>query len=121
MQSFPHRYQVNAIGGADGTVAVSSPGLATLETTPPPEFDGPAGYWSPETLLTGALADCFVLSFRAVADASKFEWGQLAVEIDAVLDRVEKVTRFTRFTINARLTVPEGSNLGRAKTLLEKA
>src|SRR5690625_4765296 len=121
MQSFPHQYQVNAVGGVDGTVAVDSPGLATLETTAPPEFDGPAGYWSPETLLTGAVANCFVLSFRAVAQASKFEWKQLTVKIDAVLDRVEKVTRFTRFTINARLTVPEGSNLERAKTLLEKA
>jgi hypothetical protein len=33
----------------------------------PREFDGRGNQWSPESLLAAALADCFVLSFRAVA------------------------------------------------------
>ncbi|RFA26400.1 osmotically inducible protein OsmC [Alkalilimnicola ehrlichii] len=121
MQGFPHQYQARALARLDGSVPVESTDLDTLETTAPPEFDGPAGYWSPETMLTGAVASCFVLSFRAVAQASKFHWEQLTVEVEAVLDQVDKVTRFTHFTVKPCLTVADGTDTERAKVLLEKA
>ncbi len=121
MHPFPHRYQVNASGGAAGNVRVSSRGLPSLDTSAPPEFDGPAGHWSPETLLAGAVADCYILSFRAVARASKLEWQSLDVDVQAVLDRVEGVTRFTRFVISARLCLAEGASETLAHTVLEKS
>jgi organic hydroperoxide reductase OsmC/OhrA len=37
------------------------------------------------------------------------------------LDRVERVTRFTAFTVRATLTVPAGSDPDKARRLLEKA
>jgi organic hydroperoxide reductase OsmC/OhrA len=58
MHPFPHHYYVSAEGNATGAVTLSSPGLATLESAPPVEFDGPGDRWSPETLLVGAIADC---------------------------------------------------------------
>jgi organic hydroperoxide reductase OsmC/OhrA len=87
----------------------------------PPEFGGPPGYWSPETLLAAAVADCFILSFRAVARASKLEWKSVSAEVDAVLDRVEGVAHFTRFTTRARLVIPAGGDADRARVLMEKA
>lgn len=121
MHPFPHHYRVNAEGSTAGTVRVSSQGLATLETSAPPEFDGPEGHWSPETLLAGAVANCYVLSFRAVARASKLEWESLDVDVDGVLERVEGVTRFTRFVISARLCLAEGASETLAGTVLEKS
>lgn len=121
MHPYPHTYAASAAAQAEGEVTLSSTGLADLPSMPPPEFDGPGGYWSPETLLTAAVADCFVLSFRAVSRASKFDWSGLSVSVEAVLERVDGVTRFTRFTTRARLAVAAGMDAGRARTLLEKA
>ena len=67
MQAYPHIYKAHAHGPQAGEVDLGGRDLAPIATSAPPEFDGPPGHWSPEMLLTAAVADCFVLSFRAVA------------------------------------------------------
>ncbi len=121
MHAFPHVYKVKVDSAAEGEVRLGAEGLPQLATMPPPEFDGPPGYWSPETLLTAAVADCFVLSFRAIARASKFDWKSLSADVEGVLERVDGVNRFTRFTTRAALVVPAGADAARARMLLEKA
>jgi organic hydroperoxide reductase OsmC/OhrA len=121
MHPYPHVYKVSAGGGAAGDVRLASAGLPELPSQAPPEFGGPEGYWSPETLLAAAVADCFVLSFRAVARASKLEWSSVSAEVDCVLDRVEGVAHFTHVTTRARLVVPAGADAARAHQLLGKA
>jgi organic hydroperoxide reductase OsmC/OhrA len=121
MQNLPHRYTVNAAARAEGDVSLAGAGLATLPSAPPAEFGGPGDKWSPETLLVAAVADCFVLSFRAGARASKLAWTTLECTTEGVLDRVEGVTRFTEVHIRAALAVPAGTSPDLAKRLLEKA
>jgi organic hydroperoxide reductase OsmC/OhrA len=122
MHPFPHHYQVSGSATAAGSVTLGSAGLPNLESNPPPEFDGPPGYWSPETLLTAAVADCFILSFRAVAKASKFEWTSLAVNVTGLLERPVGVgAQFTGFETRAKLVVAPGTDRARAQMLLEKA
>jgi organic hydroperoxide reductase OsmC/OhrA len=122
MQAFPHRYVVRArAAAADGDVELSAPRLPVLPSAPPTEFGGPGDRWSPETLLVAAVADCFVLTFRVVADLSRVEWSSLVCEADATLDRIERVTRFTGIVLTARLTVPPGTDPDRAKRAMEKA
>ena len=121
MHPFPHRYTVNASVRPDGDVPLSTEGVRIIESAPPKEFDGPGNQWSPEGLLTAAVADCFVLSFRAIARASKFEWLSLESRTEGTLDRVEGKMRFTRFDTHASLHVAAGADVERAKKLLEKA
>jgi organic hydroperoxide reductase OsmC/OhrA len=121
MQNLPHHYQVTATAGAEGDVTLAGDRLPALATAPPVEFGGPGDRWSPETLLCAAVADCFVLSFRAIARASKFEWTSLEVAVAGTLDRVERVTQFTAFTVHAKLGVPAGANEEQAHRLLLKA
>ena len=122
MHPYPHLYSVQAQAVVEGDVTLQSTDLPPLASAPPPEFDGPGGRWSPETLLVAAMADCFVLSFRAVARASKLEWQSLEASVEGKLDRVDgKTTRFTEFHVHATLRVPAGTDLARATTLLEKA
>ena len=121
MQDFPHRYRTRATASREGSVELTSPGLAALESAGPAEFGGPGDLWSPETLLSAAISDCFILSFRAVARAARFEWLGISCEVDAVLDRVEKVTRFTDFHQTVVLEVPAGADEAKAKKLIEKA
>jgi organic hydroperoxide reductase OsmC/OhrA len=121
MHPFPHHYQVSADAKPEGTVTLSAPGLTALESAPPAEFDGPGDRWSPETLLVAAIADCYVLSFKAVAAASKFAWTALACSVHGKLDRVERTSLFTQFEIKARLRLPAGADQARAQQLLEKS
>ncbi len=121
MHPFPHHYVVNAAVRPVGDVPLSSEGTRVIESAPPKEFDGPGNQWSPEGLLTAAVVDCFVLGFRAIAAASKFPWISLEARTEGTLDRIEGKARFTRFDTHARLQIPSGTDVERAKKLLEKA
>lgn len=67
------------------------------------------------------MADCYVLTFRAIARASKLPWQSLRCEVEGTLDRVDRVTRFTEFRVRASLRVPAGTDEERAERLLVRA
>lgn len=117
MHPFPHRYTVRASGPPEGLVTVKGDGLAAIETSAPPEFGGPEGNWSPESLLVAAVADCFVLSFRAVARASALSWRHLEVAVEGLLDKADGGAQFTLFTLDVRLVL----NPDAAETLAHAA
>ena len=119
--NLPHDYTASAQVGPGSLVALESPGLPALESGAPAEFGGSGHEWSPETLLTAAVADCFVLSFRAIAAASKFDWIDIKCEATGVLDKVERAIQFSGFQLQATLTVAEGADASRAERLLEKS
>jgi organic hydroperoxide reductase OsmC/OhrA len=121
MHPYPHTYVVSAAGQRAGTVTVSARELPAIETAPPPEFDGPGNVWSPETLLCASLADCFILTFRAVARAAALDWIQLECRVEGLLERVERQARFTRFKTVATLTVAKGVQPAKAQELLARA
>lgn len=121
MHALPHHYRVNATGRVTGDVELTANRLTALQSASPAEFDGPGDRWSPETLLVGAVADCFVLTFRAVAKASNVPWLSLECDVTGTLDRIERVMQFTRFDVTARLVVPAGVDASAARHALEKA
>lgn len=121
MQELPHHYSVSASASATDAVALSSTGLSTIESGPPAEYGGSGTLWSPETLLTAAVADCFVLSFRAIARASRLDWKSISCDVSGTLDRVEKTTRFTRFDLHVVLVPAPGTDEAKARRLLEKS
>lgn len=121
MTPFPHRYEVSASGAERGDVELSASRLPALHSASPAEFDGPGDRWSPETFLVGAVADCFVLTFRALTKTSKLAWLSIDCDVTGTLDRVERVTRFTAFELRVRLSVPEGTDVEEARRALQKA
>ena len=121
MQDLPHVYKAAANADSDSAVIVSSEDLPSLETAGPVEFGGPGGVWSPEELLVGAVADCFILTFRAMARASKLEWSSLGCNASGTLDKLDKVTQFTQFDLSAELTIPPGTDEKKAERLLQRA
>ena len=121
MSQYPHHYAVEASARSDRWVTLSRSGLPSLSSAAPIEFGGPGDQWSPEDLLVAAVADCFVLSFRAIAAASKFAWTELQCTATGKLDRVERKVCFTEIHLKARLTIPADAPVDRAKMLLEKS
>jgi peroxiredoxin-like protein len=121
MQAFPHHYSVSASGRVDGDIELTGHRLSVLRSASPAEFDGPGDRWSPETLLVGAVADCFILTFRAVARASTLPWIALECDGTGTVERIDRVTQFTQFDLRVRLTLPHGVDADRARHALEKA
>ena len=121
MHPLPHRYTVSAEMRGQDPIALRSPGLPELESAPPAEFGGPGGRWAPQTLPVGAVADCFALTFRAIAHTSRFEWTALHAEAAGVLDRTPEGTRFTEIHLRALLNVPAGADAAQGERLLAKA
>jgi len=121
MQDLPHHYRVAAKGQPEGDVHVLADEVEAIISGPPPEFGGPGGQWSPETLLVAAVANCFILSFRAIARASRLPWESVECHAEGKLERVDSTMRFTEFTVNATLHVPPDTDEQKAHRILEKA
>lgn len=121
MKPLPHRYEVRIAGGPEGHVTVSSAGVPDLRMAAPLDFDGPGDAWSPEQLLVAAVEACFVLTFRAVAKASRIEFATLSVEGEGVVDRANGTVRFSEIVLRPRLALPAGADIVRVRRALEKA
>ena len=121
MQDLPHHYRVAAKGEPEGDVHLLSDDVETIVSGPPVEFGGPGGQWSPETLLVAAVANCFILSFRAIARASRLPWASVECHAEGKLERVDRSMRFTEFTVNATLHVPVDTDEQKAHQILHKA
>ncbi len=87
----------------------------------PPEFMGEAGTWTPEHFFTAAVAACFVTTFRAIAEFSKFEYLSLEANVEAVLEKGEGGYSFTQVIVQPTLEIRDDSDRDRAIRLLEKA
>jgi len=121
MQDLPHLYRVSAAVQGDANVLLSAADVPDIESAGPPQFGGPGDVWSPEGLLVASVADCFILSFRAIARTAHLDWNSLTCEAEGTLDKIDKLTQFTAFKVKARLEVPQGTSEKKAHTILEKA
>ena len=122
MHDLPHHYRVAAQSNpSTASIQLTSPGLPDLVSASPTEFDGPGDQWSPETFLSAAVGDCFILTFRAVAAASNFTWSEIDCSVEGILDKVDRTMRFKEFQLQVRLRIPATGDAERARRLLEKA
>jgi uncharacterized OsmC-like protein len=118
---FPHLYRARAVSRLEGDVELQSEGLEPIDSRPPVQFGGPGDRWSPETLLCAALADCLLMTFRAIARASRIDWTSLEISVEGRLEREQGNSHFTHFEIDALLRLPEGVDVAAAERALHKA
>ena len=121
MKDLPHHYAITSALNNDGQVNIETNNTPKIVITAPPEFGGPAGNWSPETLLVASVASCFLLTYRALASASKMDWQSFSCDVSGRLDSADKVMQFTGFTITANLIVDNSNDIEKAERLLKKS
>lgn len=93
----------------------------TINFAAPPEFGGEPGMWTPEHLLVGAVATCYVATFRSIAERSKLSVAGMEVVVDGKLEKEEGGLRFTEITIRPVITIDRSEDRDRANRLAEKA
>ena len=117
-----YTYTANAhwTGARTGSVTPEEMKLPVFFNAPP-EFGGEAGHWTPEHMLMAAVASCYVATFSAVAQNSKFEFFDLEVAVDGILKKEDAGWRFTEVIIRPTLTIGNAAHEERGNRLLQKA
>lgn len=121
MHAFPHFYQASVSANPENPLTTSCKQFLSIQVSPPVEFGGAGTEWSPEELLMASIADCLVLSFRAISKIAKFEWLNIECESRGELDKIERKILFTKVYTKAVLTVSDGADVKKAEALLSKA
>ncbi|PYV06858.1 MAG: osmotically inducible protein OsmC [Acidobacteria bacterium] len=117
-----HEYRVEAIGAGGRNGVVHAEGiLPAISFSPPPEFQGEVGRWTPEHFLVAAVASCFVSTFEGMAQTSRLEFDSLRLAAEGVLTKQDSGWRFTEMRLRPAVTVRKEGDHDRAVRLLEKA
>ncbi|PIK16424.1 OsmC family protein [Halobacteriovorax sp. JY17] len=98
----------------------SSDGKDDLIVTPPPEFKGPEGFWTPEDLFSASISSCYILTFKGIAKFKKMDWESIEVKVEAQLEKTDSGYRFTKATIFPRLIICCKSNVDKYLEVLDK-
>lgn len=106
--------------GRNGIAAADSV-EQTIDFSAPVEFQGRSGKWTPEHSLMAAVAGCFVTTFAAIAEFSKFDLASLDVSATGTLEKVEHGFRFTKIVLRPVLVITREEDRERALRLIEKA
>jgi peroxiredoxin-like protein len=99
----------------------TEPQVPSIRFAAPPQFQGETGFWTPEHFLMAAVASCFVTTFHAIAEISKFETTALEVSVEGVIEKGDGGLHFTRISLRPVLTIARESDQERGVRLLEKA
>lgn len=117
-----YHYQAHAHWTMHKRGILESQGIPrTINFAAPPEFGGEPGMWTPEHLLLGAVATCYVATFRAIAERSKLGVAGMEVYVDGKLEKDEGGFRFSEISIHPVITVDRSEDQDRAQRVSEKA
>ena len=116
-----YRVETSWKGGRNGVVSAEGVAEPKIRFSAPVEFKGESGYWTPEHFLVAAVASCFVVTFSAMAAASKLDFLSLEVTVDGTLRKVDGKLGFAEVVMRPTLTVVAGEDQKRGNHLLEKA
>jgi organic hydroperoxide reductase OsmC/OhrA len=89
MIQYPLRFQVSskASSGVSSAWTTQASMPSPLACAIPPEFEGPGRGFSPEDFFALAVANCFIATFKVIAERSRVEFAAIEVRGDLVVDR----------------------------------
>ena len=118
----PYLYETQVEWATGRKASLRSSGLPALEISPPPEFQGEPGIWTPEHLYVASVNACFVVTFLAIAELSKLDLVIFASHATGKLEKVEgSGFQITEVVLRPRLMVHHPRDLERAARLMQKA
>jgi peroxiredoxin-like protein len=121
-QQLPYFYETEVEWTTGRNASLRSAGLPALQVTPPAEFRGDPGIWTPEHLYVASVNGCFVVTFLAIAELSKLDFVSFASKASGRLERVEPSGyQITEIVLKPKLKVRHSRDVERAARLLDKA
>ena len=123
MSTIPKSFKVESIG-ASGVSSLWINKLTDKQCTPiamaiPPEFEGPGGTYSPEDLYALSLMNCYLATFKFIAEKSKLEYSEVLASADLIVDKGEEKSPWME-RVNIKVELNGCANRERALGLMEK-
>ena len=101
---------------------LSAPDLPELVVDAPPEFKGDKGFWTPEHLFVASVNSCFMTTFLAIAENSRFDFVSLRIRAEGKLEKREgQGFMITEIKLRPRLVLGDAHGTERALRILQKA
>lgn len=85
----------------------------------PPEFEGPGGTYSPEDLYVLSLMNCYLATFKYIAEKSKLTYQEILGSAELFVDKGEEKSPWMEH-VNIKIELNGCENKERALSLLEK-
>jgi peroxiredoxin-like protein len=117
-----HSFNVSVIWEQGRQGRLISPEIpGSIEVATPPQFpEGIPEKWSPEHLYTAAAVSCFMTTFLAIAEFSKFAYDGLRCDAEGILDKEEGKFRMTAIRLKPVLRIGNEKDRERGQRILEK-
>ncbi len=121
-QRGPHFYETSIDFEEDRRGVASSPGLPDISFSAPPEFNGEAGYWTPEHFYVVAAETCLMATFVAIAEYSDLPVLAYSSTARGKLEWFDgEGYRFTQIEIRAKVHIEKDADREKALRVLAKA
>lgn len=115
------RYQTDVRWVADLRARICAAGKPDWEVSSPPEFQGPAGFWTPEELFVSAVNVCILTTFLTYAQRRELAVQGYESAADGVLEYIDGKYRFTEVTVRPHVRLKSAEDLERARQILDSA
>ena len=120
MLTYPMQFNASATGASGiATTWQTEAGGKSLTAAIPPEFSGPGGGFSPEDFFALALQNCFVATFKVIAEKSRLSFSRIEVQSRLTVDRDEN-GRPWMAAFHLAVKVSGASSVDNARRLLQK-
>lgn len=123
MSAYPKTFSVSSVGSS-GVNTLWENSLVDKECAPiamaiPPEFEGPGGTYSPEDLYAMSLMNCYLATFKYIAEKSKLVYetieGSATLFVNPGLDKTPWMER-----VNIKISLTGAAIPERAISILNK-
>jgi len=116
-----HTYITSLNWQSERKGSLAADGLPTLAVATPPEFEGHAGFWSPEHLFVAAAEVCLMSTFLAFANRASFTFQSYSSTATGLLEKTKEGLVITEITIKPRIVVTSAEAIVEAEKLIERA
>lgn len=117
--SFPHTYKVTLSDIKASKATLHCENAPPLMGGAPPQFDGEDTHWSPETMLMGSIALCYLTTLHSLMKRHEnLTIKKDDINIDGVLDKTREGLVFTEINLKV---VCLSNDVAKATKILENA
>lgn len=116
-------YKTSVDWTADKKGTSACDGKSPIEISTPPEFGGPEGFWTPEDLLTSAVASCIMTSTLFFAERAKIKMISYSSQATGTMEKTAAGLVITKVSVAVEITLesPDQANaIHKAVEMAEK-
>ncbi|HLO68159.1 MAG TPA: OsmC family protein [Holophaga sp.] len=96
-------------------------GKAPIPASATSAFGGDDACWNPEDLFAGALANCYMLTFLALAAKTRLDVRGFTGTAEAAMETVDRVSRVATVTFRPTIAVAPGTDHAKVAEMFQKA